>query len=200
MDFDAVILAGGRSSRMGRDKAWLPLDGRPLLASQLERVSSLDPGELIISGRPGVDYSAFPYRVVLDAEPDRGPLGGITTAFAATSAPQLLVLAVDLPHMTADWLRQLLGRSTSACGVVPRVEGEWQPLAALYPRACRGIVREALRGSARVIGDFVLSAFAAGLVIPWDVPHPDRSCLHNWNRPEDLLASTGTQVGKFHPP
>ena len=74
MKFSAVILAGGRSSRMGQDKAWLPIDGQPLLARQISLVRELDPVELLISGRSGTDYRSLGCRVLTDGFPDAGPL------------------------------------------------------------------------------------------------------------------------------
>jgi molybdopterin-guanine dinucleotide biosynthesis protein A len=191
MDFAAVILAGGRSSRMGRDKAWIQHDGRSLLEHQLACVTALHPLETVISGRPGIDYSALRTRVVLDAEPDRGPLGGIRAAFAATAAPLLLVLAVDLPRMTAAWLAQLLSRATLVRGVVPRISEQWHPLAAVYPRVCHALIDQALgqRPSASVIRDLVLPAIDTGDVVPWDVSEPHRACLVNWNRPDEAESS-----------
>jgi molybdopterin-guanine dinucleotide biosynthesis protein A len=171
---------------MGRDKAWLQKDDRPLIAWQLERVAALQPKELIISGRPGTDYSAFPHRVVYDFEADRGPLGGIAAAFASTTSPHLLVLAVDLPLMTPDWLRRLIDRRTPGGGVVPRIDGQWQPLAAIYPRACHPLVANAMARDARVVTEFVRAAVAADYVISWDIAESDRLCLTNWNCPENL--------------
>ncbi len=66
MNFSAVILAGGKSSRMGRDKAWLEFDGQSLLARQIACVRRAGASEVFISGRAGVDYSAFGCPVMED--------------------------------------------------------------------------------------------------------------------------------------
>ncbi|MCL4790411.1 MAG: NTP transferase domain-containing protein [Verrucomicrobia bacterium] len=77
MNFSAVILAGGKSSRMGRDKAWLPLDGQPLLARQIELVRELTPKEIFISGLADTDYTSLGCPVLTDEFADAGPLAGI---------------------------------------------------------------------------------------------------------------------------
>ena len=81
MNFSAVILAGGQSRRMGRDKAWLPLDGQPLLARQIELVRELAPEELFISGRSDTDYTRLGCPVLTDEFTDAGPLAGLRPAW-----------------------------------------------------------------------------------------------------------------------
>src|SRR3972149_4484685 len=80
MSFSAVILAGGQSSRMGRDKAWIEVAGQPMLAGALNLARNLGAREVFISGRAGADYSAFHCPVLFDLEPGLGPLGGIERA------------------------------------------------------------------------------------------------------------------------
>src|SRR5690349_130325 len=87
MNFSAVILAGGKSSRMGRDKAWLEINGQILLTRQIELVQAGGATEVFISGRAGMDYSAFGCRVLQDRFPNAGPLAGIERALDAAIAP-----------------------------------------------------------------------------------------------------------------
>src|SRR5882672_7158894 len=107
MKFSAVILAGGKSARMGCDKAFVELDGHTLLARQIQLVRAAGAMEVFISGQPGVNYSEFGCPVLTDRFHDAGPLAGIHSALAATDSLLLLVLAVDLPGMTADFLQKL---------------------------------------------------------------------------------------------
>ena len=92
VNFSAVILAGGKSARMGRDKAFVEIGGQTLLARQLALARAAGAREVFISGRADVDYSAFDYRVLLDDFPAAGPLAGIECALAASTLPLLLVL------------------------------------------------------------------------------------------------------------
>jgi len=140
VSFSAVILAGGQSSRMGRDKAWLAVGGQSLLARQVRLLRDAGACEVFISGRAGADYGALGCRVLTDRFPGAGPLAGIEVALDAASAPLLLVLAVDMPHMSADVLQQLVGQCTETTGVVPRLAGAIEPLAAVYPKAALSLV------------------------------------------------------------
>jgi molybdopterin-guanine dinucleotide biosynthesis protein A len=147
MNFSAVILAGGKSSRMGRDKAWLDVGGRSLLARQVELAGTLGAREVFVSGRADVDYTALGYQVLLDRFPGAGPLAGIEAALAAATSPLVLVLAVDMPHMSVDVLRQLVGQCAETTGAIPRVAGEIEPLAAVYPKSALPLVTELLSKS-----------------------------------------------------
>src|SRR5687768_5891466 len=101
MNLSAVILAGGESRRMGQDKAWLNVDGVPLISRALAIVRELAIDEIFISGRSGQDYSTFGCPVLEDLRPDLGPLGGIERSLAASTASAVLVQAVDLPRMNS---------------------------------------------------------------------------------------------------
>lgn len=142
MNFSAVILAGGKSSRMGQDKAWLQINGESLLTRQIRLVREIGAGEVFISGRANVDYSCFDSRVLYDRLVDAGPLGGIESALAAAASSLLLVLAVDMPKMQAELLRELASRCSESAGAIPRVNGNIEPLAAYYPKLAVGLIGE----------------------------------------------------------
>src|SRR2546428_9892635 len=97
MKFSAVLLAGGQSTRMGRDKAGIVLDGIPLWQRQFEILRELRPHEIFISGPPRKEWSGL--EVVADETPDAGPLAGLVASLRRCRSPLLLVLAVDLPRM-----------------------------------------------------------------------------------------------------
>lgn len=191
--YSAVLLAGGRSRRMGRDKALLnlPGDGRPLWLRQLDDVlRPLRPVELFFSGPP---RAGLPAGVPLleDTIPGNlGPLAGIVAAFASMRADSalLLVLAVDLPVMTAEFFRErLLPCCQPGRGAVPRdSNGFFEPLAAIYPCECLPFAREQLRGPDRSLQTFVRAARDAGLIVPVSIKEPDARLFANWNTVEDL--------------
>ena len=186
MKFSAVILAGGKSTRMGRDKAWLPLDGQPLLAQQIAVVRKLKPVELFISGRADIDYSSLGCPVLTDEFADAGPLAGIAAGLKAASAPLVLVLAVDMPDMTSGALRRLLERCTPGVGIVPRVNHRVEPLAAYYPKAAAPLAVDLLKRQLRAVRTFAEQCKQAGLVAVHDVAEADWNCFANWNSPADL--------------
>jgi len=186
MNFSAVILAGGQSRRMGQDKAWLEVGGQPLITRALAVLRASGIQEIFISGRAGVDYSALRRPVLLDLHPDCGPLGGIQPALARASAPMVLVLAVDLPRMTSGFLRTLAEHCGPGTGAVPKLRGELEPLAAIYPKRCELILRECLLKSRLAARDFAEACLREHAVKPFAVPRTDLSCFENWNTPSDV--------------
>ena len=186
MKFSAVILAGGRSQRMGSDKAWLAVEGKPLVARQIELVRALGAEEVLISGRSEVDYSSLNCRVLQDRVPDAGPLAGIESALSAISTPLLLVLAVDLARMTPSLLQLLLTHCRQNCGAVPRFDKNIEPLAAVYPRAALGIARSQLDGGHYGARDFAEQCSVQNLTSFVYLSAPHATCFENWNTPADM--------------
>jgi molybdopterin-guanine dinucleotide biosynthesis protein A len=186
MDLSAVILAGGESRRMGRDKAWVELGGRPLLELAVEKVRGAGIEELFISGRPGVDYSAVRCPVIFDLEPGLGPLGGIERALHAASSPLVLVLAVDLPGMTPAFLRKLVARCRGLTGAVPKVSRGLEPLAAIYPRRCHALAFDAIARSRHAVCDFAKACLKERAVRTLAVALADVACFVNWNQLADV--------------
>src|SRR5438128_7298828 len=130
-DITAFILAGGKSSRMGTDKAFLALGSSTLLERSMALAHAVA-GEVLIVGNQK-KFSRFG-RVVEDVFRGRGPLGGIHAALKASRTELNLALAVDLPFLQVDFLQYLIlqGRATTALATVPRIAGGWQPLCAMY--------------------------------------------------------------------
>jgi molybdopterin-guanine dinucleotide biosynthesis protein A len=166
MQCSALLLAGGKSSRMGRDKSLLKFEGQPLWRRQLETLRALSPQQLMLAGpaRPGCDCE-----VIADEMPEAGPLGGLAAGLRHCRAPRLVALAVDLPQISADFLRSLLAACDDYRGMVLRVAGQsfdayglrlckgagyYEPLAAVYPARCAALASAALRE-----GDFSMQAF-----------------------------------------
>jgi molybdopterin-guanine dinucleotide biosynthesis protein A len=132
-DVAAFILAGGKSTRMGSDKAFVMLDGRTLLARALDLAQSVTDNVRIVGSAE--KFAAFA-PVVEDMFRDCGPLGGIHAALRASSTELNLILAVDVPFVSRELLECLIARarSSNAVATVPRAGGGWQPLCAVYRR------------------------------------------------------------------
>jgi molybdopterin-guanine dinucleotide biosynthesis protein A len=182
----AVILAGGQSRRMGRDKAWIECDGRPLIVLALEKVREIGVTEVFVSGRPGGDYSALGCPVLLDLEPDLGPLAGLERGLHACTSPLLLVLAVDLPRITSRLLRALADEADRTTGVVPEQGDQLEPLCAIYPKHCHGLAFERIQRGSRAVREFAAECLREKAVRLWKVPVSEASCFANCNFPEDL--------------
>lgn len=143
-DLAAFILAGGKSTRMGADKAFVTLYGGTLFARALDLARSVTSNVRIV-GQAAKFRSFAP--VVEDIFPGCGPLGGIHAALRASSAPLNVVLAVDVPFVTPELLKFLIARATGsqATVTVPRVAGGFQPLCAVYRRQFADVAEKALR-------------------------------------------------------
>jgi molybdopterin-guanine dinucleotide biosynthesis protein A len=141
----AFILAGGKSTRMGTDKAFVQLKGRTLLNRMLETARSVCPHVAVV----GSSTKFSPYApVVEDVFPDCGPLGGIHAALQSATSDLNLILAVDLPFVTPRLLEFLLTKaaeSPTTLITVPRTSQGWQPLCAVYRRDFRKIAENSLR-------------------------------------------------------
>jgi FdhD protein len=188
ISFDAALLAGGRSSRLGRDKAFVDWRGQPLYVAQLRKLASLGPERLWLSTRPEQPFPEVLEGVtrVVDAVPDLGPLGGLQSVLAASDAPFLFVLAVDLPKMEPAFLARLLDEGA---GTVPRSKQGWEPLAALYPRAgLLDLVEAFLAAGKRRLQDLLDEAAARGLVKPLALDERSAPLFANLNTPDDLAA------------
>jgi molybdopterin-guanine dinucleotide biosynthesis protein A len=139
----AFVLAGGKSTRMGRDKAFVELDGQTLLLRVLGLVRAVAPDVAIVGDRE--KFSSFG-PVVEDVFRERGPLGGIHAALAKTEAELNLMMAVDLPFVEPRFLEYLISqaRDCKAAVTVPHVDDGWQPLCAVYRRAFATTAEQAL--------------------------------------------------------
>ena len=140
----AFILAGGKSTRMGADKAFLALNGRTLLARTLELARSVTADVRIVG--EAAKFAAFA-PAVEDVFPGCGPLGGIHAALRASRAELNLILAVDLPFVPPAMLPFLITRARNSAATVTlaRAGGGWQPLCGIYRREFADIAEKALR-------------------------------------------------------
>lgn len=175
-------MAGGRSSRMGSDKALLLLEGKPLWKVQWEKLSSIA-DEVLISAREGMLEAP----VIPDRMPGLGPLGGLESALSVASHERVVVLGVDMPSMTEAYLLSLLEESSADCGVVPMLAGYFQGLAAVYPRSLLPLVREVLAGEDHSMQHLNRLAVECGLMNVRMVSEEERPLFQNWNTPEDLF-------------
>jgi molybdopterin-guanine dinucleotide biosynthesis protein A len=142
-DLAAFILAGGKSTRMGRDKAFVEFEGQMLLARALELARSVTSDVWIVGD--AAKFAAFG-PVVEDLFRDCGPLGGIHAALRASAAELNLMLAVDVPFVSAELLDFLTARARESAALVTavRTDGRWQPLCGIYRRKFANVAEEAL--------------------------------------------------------
>ncbi len=193
-DVAGFILAGGASSRMGRDKGLLDFGGVPLI---LHMARLLEPivAQVTIVGSPSKYAKLGLCAIADDAQaqdgpdrPGRGPLAGIAAALTATHSRWNLIVACDLPYLSAKWLDWLLSRALESRGeaVIPRTERGIEPLAAVYRRECGAAIAAALARGVRKVSD-AIEELRVDLVYPreWRQIEPSELILKNMNAPGD---------------
>jgi molybdopterin-guanine dinucleotide biosynthesis protein A len=154
-DIQGFVLVGGKSSRMGQDKARLEMAGKPLV---LRAAEALRPfvREITLLGPPE-QYGDLGLPVLADQWPDQGPLAAVCTGLLNSNAEWNIFLACDLPLLSGEFLQLLVERirASQADAVVPRTEDGWQPFCAAYHSRCRAVfVRALQQGRRSMIGVF----------------------------------------------
>jgi len=134
--FSIAIIAGGKSSRMGTNKAFVELAGKPLIQHILERTANLEQAETILVTNTPDEYAHLKLPMVADVVPDKGALGGIYTAIRQSKTSYVLVIACDMPFISTELLRYMIAQANDYDVIVPRVDGYPQGLHAIYSKSC----------------------------------------------------------------
>jgi molybdenum cofactor guanylyltransferase len=182
----AFILAGGESSRMGRDKALLELGGMPLIL-RTARLVEAAAGPPAVIGNPEA-YEPLGLRLIADDWPGAGPLGGIATALRASDAPWSLVVACDLPYLTRDWLEYLIARALASQmdAVVPMNALGAEPLCAIYHKRAEPAISSALERGTRKVTDGLKDVRIEAIApTEWKAFDSEGLLFKNMNSPED---------------
>jgi molybdopterin-guanine dinucleotide biosynthesis protein A len=186
MTLTAVLLVGGESRRMGRDKATLKLDGQPLWERQLQILRDLAPKKIFVSARTKPLWLPEDAAFLLDDPPSRGPLSGLTKALEQMPTTHLVTLAVDMPFITPEQLRVLCSLTSEGCGVVPTIGERAEPLAAVYSRESASDFAATLAGRDFSLQNLVRMLSAAGKVRMFPVSPRDEYFYRSVNEPGDL--------------
>jgi len=185
-----IILAGGQSRRMGRDKALIDFQGQPIIVHVIAALRALTNDIVVVSNLSDV-YGPlggpFGARVVADYNPPCGPLGGIAAGLQAMECELAIVVACDMPFLNVDLLRWLIDQAAGYDVVVPQTGAEYEPLHAIYRRTCTNpIVQRLERGDRRVISFFADVRLRTIEEAAWRVIDPAGRSLVNLNTPGDL--------------
>ena len=153
----AVVLAGGLSRRLGRDKAVEPLGGEPLIGRVLARVAQVT-DETVVVVNDAARAAALPLGedvvAAIDRYPGAGSLGGIFTGLEAARADWVLVVACDMPFLNVRLLRRILSLRRGRDAVVPVIEGRPEPTHAAYSKRCLPHIEDRLRANDLKISRF----------------------------------------------
>jgi molybdopterin-guanine dinucleotide biosynthesis protein A len=209
---EAFILAGGKSSRMGRDKTLLELEGEPLVQRAATLVVPLvSTVTLVTSAAPSSApddtnrHSTFGLPTLTDRWPNAGPLGGIATALAGGQSRWCLILACDMPFLNKEWMAFLLGKigqmeNESAASqnkressqqydvIMPETSRGLEPLCAVYRSICAPIVATALDSGIRKVTDALATLNLKRVSeSDWRQFSPDGNLFGNLNTWQDYL-------------
>lgn len=184
-DVAGVILAGGESSRMGRNKALLEVNGERMIETAYRRMAELFDEVLLVTNTPE-SYDFIPCRKLADIYPGMGPLGGIHAALSTCVVGRAFVTACDMPGLNSRLIRELCSIQEGGDVVIPETPGGLEPLHAVYAKSCLPKMEAMLRaGERRILSFFDLAQVRLvprGKIATLD---PDYASFRNVNTPED---------------
>lgn len=189
-----IILTGGKSIRMGQDKATMLFEGRPLLDTIAERLASVESLVYVVADTEDRYHPAGTF-LRADALPDAGPAGGLFTGLLAAGEGVHLVVACDQPFLNPallsflkNSLTESLSRGESAVALVPEIGGRLEPLHAAYSDLALGPLRKAMRDGERSLQK-LLRSLSIRTIREEELRtrDPDLLSFTNWNTPEERL-------------
>jgi molybdopterin-guanine dinucleotide biosynthesis protein A len=189
MNISAVLLAGGESRRMGRDKATILLCGKPLWQIHLDLLRKLEPAEIFVSARTDPSWRPADVQFVADDPPSRGPLSGLAASLARMHTTHLLAFAIDMPFMSGNYLRYLCNQIEATVGVLPKIDNRAEPLAAIYPREARVDFQRALSGADFSLQTLACDLIEAGKLREIPVTEQEKKLFLNVNELSDLQST-----------
>ncbi|MDR7520375.1 MAG: molybdenum cofactor guanylyltransferase [Armatimonadota bacterium] len=185
-DLTGVVLAGGQSRRLGTDKAFIEVEGVPMIGRVLGALWACCADVVIVAKDPA-RYQGLDARLIPDAWPAQAPLVGVCSGLRAMETPWGFVAACDLPFLSPDAVRLLARLAVGSDAAVPRVDGRWHPLHAVYRAAVAPLLEAHMEQGTRSMID-ALKALRVRPVTEEELRAVDATLrtLHNVNAPQDL--------------
>jgi len=181
-----VILAGGESNRMGKNKAFIEINGKRIIDRTVSLFRKIFDDVLLVTNTP-LDYIELNVRIVTDLVPGKGSLGGIYTGLFFSSSPKAFFVGCDMPFLDRRVIHYFLSLAQTADIVVQRTKDYWQPLHAIYPRTLlKPIERLLHQGELKIVKAYQgmrVRVVTGEELKPFD---PDLYTLSNINTPEEL--------------
>ncbi len=141
LEITGILMVGGESRRMGKNKAFLEIDGRPLIERSLEVLSGAC-REVLISSREVNAYTGYGFKVVPDIIKGKGPLGGLYSVMQQASYDYLFLVACDMPLLNEKAINFFYRKVENNIAVVPDVLGKWHPLHAFYNKMLLSLIQD----------------------------------------------------------
>lgn len=196
-DVLGAILAGGKSTRMGTEKALLPLKGRPMIQYVSDALSSLF-SEVVVVGGSKDTYSFLELEVVSDVFEGCGPLGGIQAALNRARPLPVFVLSCDTPFIPVELIEYLLSFKSAAPTTIAISDCVLQPLCGLYDSTALGAVEHDLQEGKYSVLKTILNIDHTAVPITPDLPFFTPQIFWNVNRPEDYRLLSTISNGPAH--
>jgi molybdopterin-guanine dinucleotide biosynthesis protein A len=188
----SIVLAGGRGTRLGRDKLSEMIGGRPLLQRVVDSLSQISQQILVVTAQeqrhPVLQATQTQVAFVTDIYPGKGALGGIHAGMAASDSQHNLVLAADMPFLNSDLLRYLVDASPGYDVIMPRIDGEIEPLHAVYSKDCLPAIQRQIERNELQIRIFLKQVRVRYVEeAKIDQFDPRHLSFFNVNTPDDLV-------------
>lgn len=189
------ITAGGKSSRMGTDKGFVEIDGKPMICYLTEMLSENDYPFTIIAN--SAKYEQLGYRLISDVEKDKGPMGALLTALSDTSENHILILGCDTPFISAKLIKILIENTEKNTITIFQINGAFWPLLAVYPVSILDKVKFCIANNQLKLQDFIgnnrhkiidLSLIEENLA----------DCFLNFNCPDDIRKWKNEKQYDYH--
>jgi molybdopterin-guanine dinucleotide biosynthesis protein A len=187
----SIVLAGGKGTRLGKDKLLEVVGGRPLLQRVVDCLSPISERILVVTAqgqeRPSLQATRIEVVTVPDIYPGKGALGGIYTGVSAMDTRHGLVVAADMPFLNPELLRHLVSVATDFDVVMPRISGQIEPLHAVYSKDCLPAIQEQIKRNhlqIRILLEQVRVKYVEEAEI--DIFDPRHLSFYNVNTPDDL--------------
>lgn len=188
-DVSAILVAGGRSRRLGRDKRFIEIGGQTLFDRSLATLESLFSEVIVVVAEKSQHFNAQGALLVSDLIPDRGSLGGLYTGLSHATHPRAFAIACDMPFLNPSVIRYLVELASQADVVMPKLTTGLQPMHAVYATRCVPLLEEMARTNRLRIHELAENPTLAVRLVPEaDLVQfdPDLRSFHNINTPEDL--------------
>ena len=175
----AIILAGGKSSRMKQDKALVKINGKTLLNLQIETLTPIFQ-KIVISANTNYNTN---FRIIKDINKDKGPIGGIYSVLQNSETNKNFIIAVDMPYITPEIINKLIDNSNNFDITIPIIKNKIEPTCAIYSKNCINIIEHQINVKNYKLTDFITKCNTN--YVNFDTN--ELTFFKNINYPEDLL-------------
>lgn len=198
LELGGIILAGGRSARMGREKALLEWHGELLIQRAIRLMQTVCAEVVVVTSSEAV-RQAVPVRTVPDVQPGQGPLGGLYAGLQAMSQEYNAVVACDMPWIQPEAFRHLAAWAPGYDAVMLRRPSGWEPLHALYARRCLPAIAASLQAGLLKLCDLCERLHIQAVTeAEWQRWDPQFQALRNLNTPADYAQALQVRLMVHH--